>query len=82
MRLSDLHKLHSESASVRLLAEALEFCLPYAEAVAEDRERIVACGELLEAAKGAGQQPQTLQEFIDNGKRDRDLLNDTLFPMA
>jgi len=59
MRLSDLHKLHSESASVRLLVEALEFCLPFAEAIATDRQRIVACGTLLEAAKRSGQRPRT-----------------------
>jgi len=64
MRLSDLHKLHSESASVRLLVEALEFCLPFAEAVATDRERVVACGTLLDAAKRTGQQPQTLLEIL------------------
>ena len=64
MRLTDLHKLHSESASVRLLVEALEFCLPFAEAISTDRERIVACGTLLEAAKGAGHQPQTLLEIL------------------
>lgn len=66
MRLSDLHQLHSQSASARLLVEALEFCLPFAEAIAIDRERVVACGVLLEAAKNAGKQPTTLLDLIDS----------------
>lgn len=65
MRLSDLHQLHSQSASVRLLVEALEFCLPFAEAIAIDRDRVVACGKLLEAAKASGRQPVTLLEILE-----------------
>lgn len=64
MRLGDLAKLHSESASVRLLVEALEFALPFAEAIAIDRDRVAACGKLLEAAKASGRQPVTLLDIL------------------
>ncbi len=66
MRLSDLHQLHSQSASARLLVEALEFCLPFAEAISTDRERLAACGKLLEAAKQAGRQPSTLVDLLSD----------------
>ena len=66
MRLSDLHQLHSQSASARLLVEALEFCLPFAEAVALDRERVAACEKLLEAAKQTRRQPSTLLELLSD----------------
>lgn len=64
MRLSDLHQLHSQSANVRLLVEALEFTLPFAKAIGADQKRLTACAKLLEAAKAAGDQPRTLLDLL------------------
>lgn len=49
---------------MRLLVEALEFALPFAEAIAIDKDRVRACSVLLDAAKCAGKQPTKLLDLL------------------